>query len=356
MRIKLETYKNKRVLITGNTGFKGAWLSYWLHLIGAKVYGYSINIPTKPSLFNSLNLESKITQKWADVRDKRILSNYIKKIKPDYIFHLAAQSIVKTSFDKPFDTFNVNTFGTLNLLEILRLYSSKVNIVIITSDKSYKNIEQLWGYKEIDAIGGDDPYSASKGATEIIINSYFQSYIKNYKNIHMAVARAGNVIGGGDWSHFRLIPDAIKSWSKNIPLNIRSPNSTRPWQHVLEPLYGYLILGLKISSSKKINGESFNFGPRFDQNFSVMELLKESSYYWKNSSFICKKNKSFKESSLLKLNCEKAALLLDWEPTLNFKDTIRLTFEWYRAFIEKKNMEHFTKNQINYYERLRKID
>jgi len=353
MKKTLNKFNGKKVLITGNTGFKGSWLSFWLTLVGAKVFGYSNNIPTNPSLYDNLNLKNFVNQTWGDIRNYNELNNLINKVKPDYIFHLAAQSIVKVSYDDPINTFTTNIVGTLNLLQSLLHYEESVNVIIITSDKSYKNIEQLWGYKENDIFGGDDPYSASKASTEMVIEGYFKSFFLNKKNVKIAVGRAGNVIGGGDWSPFRLVPDAIKSWSKNNTLELRNPNATRPWQHVLEPLSGYLVLANKISNDNKCNLNSFNFGPKFDQNFKVITLLNKLSSNWGNAKISIQKNKSFKESSLLKLNCEKADLYLGWRPILSFDDNVRLTVEWYKEYFINNNISELTKNQIDYYVNLR---
>ena len=346
----LKKFKNKRVLITGNTGFKGSWLSYWLNLYGAKVYGFSDEIPSKPSFYEAMSLKSDITQIWGDIRDFSKLSNSINNIKPNFIFHLAAQSLVAKSYEDPALTFNTNFNGTLNLLEIARKYKFKLNIIIITSDKSYKNIEQIWGYKENDLIGGIDPYSASKSATEILISGYYNSYFKNQKNIRIATARAGNVVGGGDWSENRIVPDAIRAWSKNKTLIIRNPRSTRPWQHVLEPLSGYITLADILKTNPSINGEAFNFGPSTDQDYSVQYLLTKMQIYWPKKSWKVLSTNKFYESGLLKLNCEKANLMLNWNSALTIDENIELTMNWYKNFYEKKDMRSVTDLQIKLYE------
>ena len=235
-------FLNKKVLITGHTGFKGSWLCLWLHLIGAKVIGVSKGIPTKPSHYEKLKIKNKIADIRLDIRNLRKLKVVFKKYKPDFVFHLAAQSLVKKSYDHPVDTFTSNSIGTLNVLECIKGLKKKCTSVIITSDKSYKNLEIKRGYHENDILGGVDPYSASKASAELIIKSYYECYFKKNKSQLIAVARAGNVVGGADWSKDRLIPDCMKAWSKNKKVNIRNPNSTRPWQHVLEALHGYLIL------------------------------------------------------------------------------------------------------------------
>ena len=232
-------FKNKKILITGHTGFKGTWLTFWLKNVGANICGVSKDIPTNPSFFKTLKLKNKIINHRIDIRNLPALKKIVKNFKPDFVFHLAAQSLVKKSYYDPTNTFTTNTIGTCNLLESLRYLKNKCNAVIITSDKSYKNIEILRGYKESDQLGGYDPYSASKGCAEFIIQSYIKSFFKKKKNIRIGITRAGNVIGGGDWSDDRIVPDCFKSWSLNKKVLIRNPNTTRPWQHVLEVISGY---------------------------------------------------------------------------------------------------------------------
>ena len=253
-------FKNKTVIVTGHTGFKGSWLTLILIHLGAKVIGISNNIPTKPSFFQSLKLNKKIKDLRADIRDLTKVKKILKKYQPDYIFHLAAQSLVKRSFREPSNTFTTNIVGTLNILESLRSLKKKCVSVIITSDKSYKNFEIQRGYIEDDILGGEDPYSASKGSAELVIQSYCKSFFNKDKK-RIGVARAGNVIGGGDWSKDRLVPDCVKSWSKNKKAILRNPSSTRPWQHVLEAVFGYLTLSIKLKKNIKLHGEAFNFGP-----------------------------------------------------------------------------------------------
>ena len=255
-------FKNKKVLITGNTGFKGSWLSLWMNLYGAKVLGISSNIPSKPSNFNVLNLKKEIKQKKIDLRNSKILKREINNFKPDYIFHLAAEAIVKKAFENPKLTWETNTLGTVNLLESISQLKKKIIVVIITSDKVYKNLEISRGYHENDILGGFDPYSASKASADLAVQSYYFSKLKYKKNIRLSIARAGNVIGGGDWSEGRLIPDCVKKWSLNKTVQIRNPNSTRPWQHVLDVLNGYINLAMQLNKKNSINGEAFNFGPK----------------------------------------------------------------------------------------------
>ena len=340
-------FKNKTIIVTGHTGFKGSWLTLWLKLLGAKVVGISIDLPSKPSHYKELNLSKKIINIKQDIRSLKKLEKIFQKYQPDFIFHLAAQALVQRSYKDPVTTFNTNTIGTMNVLESLKKIKKKFAAVIITSDKSYKNLEIERGYRENDLLGGKDPYSASKGAAEIIIQSFINSYFINKKQ-NVAIARAGNVIGGGDWSENRLIPDCVKSWSKNKKAKIRNPKSTRPWQHVLEAVRGYLRLAECLYSNRKLHGEPFNFGPKQSQNKNVITLVKLMKKFWSNVSW--KKNKSYKEiyeSKLLKLNSTKAKKKLKWTPMINFEDTVKMTTVWYKNYYQKKNkIQKFSEKQI----------
>ena len=346
-----KSFKNKTIIITGHTGFKGTWLSLWLSLMGAKVIGISKDIPTKPSMFESIKLKNKIIHLKFDLRSVNKLKVIFKKHKPDFVFHLAAQSLVKRSYIDPINTFQSNSIGTMNVLESLRHVRKKCVSIIITSDKIYKNLEIQRGYKEDDLLGGKDPYSASKASAELIIQSYISSFLKSKSKNLVAIARAGNVIGGGDWSQDRLLPDCVKAWSRNKIANIRNPKSTRPWQHVFEALRGYLYLSIKLKINPSLHGEAFNFGPNKSQNKSVQELINESKKTWKNIKWkIIKPKKKIYESKLLKLNSDKAKYNLKWKPVLSFKETIQMSINWYKYFyLKKKNLVHFSKNQlINY--------
>lgn len=348
-------YKNKNVLITGHTGFKGSWLTSWLLKLGANVTGVSNQIPTKPAMFDEIGLASKITDVKSDVRNLENLKKVIKSNQPDFIFHLAAQAIVSTSYTDPVETISTNVIGTMNVLEALKDYDRPCVAVMITSDKCYDNVEWIWGYRENDHLGGKDIYSGSKGAAELVIKSYVNSFFKDGNKIKVCVGRAGNVIGGGDWAADRIIVDCMKAWNNNKKLEIRSPNATRPWQHVLEPLSGYLSLGQKLYNDKSINGEAFNFGPRSEQNHTVVELIKDLSKYFKlknNLGYEITGNIKFHEASLLKLNCDKALSFLKWEPTLHYKDTIRFVAEWYKYYYDNNsNLYEFTISQINEFEK-----
>lgn len=346
-------FKNKKIIITGHTGFKGSWLTLWLNYLGAKVIGISNEIPTKPSFFKKLNLKNNCKSLKVNIKNLRQIQKIFSKEKPDFVFHLAAQSLVKKSYSNPINTFETNTLGTLNVLESLKKLKNRCNVVIITSDKSYKNIEKKNGYDENDVIGGHDPYSASKGAAEIIIQSYLKSYFSNNESkIKIAVARAGNVIGGGDWSSDRLIPDCVKSWSNYKSVVVRNPNSTRPWQHVLEALGGYLILATKLHI-KKFHGEAFNFGPTLQNQRTVMSLIKDIRKFWPGIKWKIKKKKNFYETKILNLNCSKSRKYLKWKCILKFEENIKMVAKWYKSFYFKKDdMKEFSIAQIIKYQKL----
>ena len=352
-------YKDKVVLVTGNTGFKGSWLSEWLLSLGASVKGYSRGIPTDPSLFQLLDLQNRISHTDADVQDLQTLKDVISKFKPDFIFHMAAQAIVSTSYNDPIDTFLTNTVGTMNILESIRESQHECTVVLITSDKAYDNLEWEWGYKETDKLGGKDIYSGSKGAAELVIKSYFHSFIEKNSNIKLGIARAGNVIGGGDWAKDRIVVDCVKSWSNKEKVTIRSPNATRPWQHVLEPLSGYLRLGEILHLDNHFNGLAFNFGPKSDQNRTVLDLIKDLSSRWgfdnQDEALIVNKDSKFEESGLLNLNIDRALFHLKWEPNLTYQETVNYVSDWYYDFyLHSKDMHTSTKKQINAYESIAK--
>ncbi len=354
------SFKNKKIIITGNTGFKGSWLSLWLYSLGAQVYGISKDIPTKPSMFKELAIDKIVTFYQEDVRNYSAIKKIIGKIKPDFIFHMAAQPIVVTSYLEPVETISTNVIGTTNVLEALREININCTAIIITSDKCYDNVEWVWGYKETDALGGKDIYSGSKGAAELIFKSYYHSFFKNpnKSNVRVASVRAGNVIGGGDWADYRIVPDCIKAWVNGKSVEIRSPKATRPWQHVLEPLSGYLTVAQKLSSDISLNGESFNFGPSAEYNKTVQELLMDISSYWnlkQEPFYLAKDISDFHEAGLLKLNCDKALYYLKWLPTLDYRTLIEFIGSWYHDFYNNKiDMLQFTLRQIHEYENIAK--
>ena len=293
-----------------------------------------------------------------DIRDREKIISKIQEINPDYLFHLAAQPIVKESYADPVKTWETNTMGTINILEALKNLSKNCNAVLITSDKCYENLEWEYGYRENDKLGGIDPYSASKASTEIAISSYVRSYFTDDHPVKIGIGRAGNVIGGGDWSKDRIVPDCINSWQNKLSVHLRNPNSTRPWQHVLEPLSGYLTLAMELDINKKVHGEPFNFGPPTEQILSVGELVNRMSKIWFKDQFtnyIKEDFSSFHEAGLLKLNCDKSHSYLNWKSIWNINTTIEKTIEWYKNFYHEKNNENilnFTKSQIyEYYEK-----
>jgi len=353
----IKTFKNKKVIVTGHTGFKGSWLTTWLIMLGAKVLGVSKNLPCQPSLYEKLKISKKIVDLRFDIKNLNKLKKTIKSFQPDFIFHLAAQPLVNISYTNPLDTWETNLIGTVNILESIKSIKKKCTCVIITSDKCYRNYEIKRGYKESDELGGYDPYSASKGAAEIAVRSYIKSFYSDPQKYRIATARAGNVVGGGDWNEGRLIPDCIVSAQSKKTAKIRNKNSTRPWQHVMELIYGYLKLSIELKKNKSFHGESFNFGPNKQKNRKVKEILYEikkqwSFFKWKD---IKKKNLNEKESKLLKLNCEKSYKKLKWKIILNFQEVIKLTLNWYKYYYKKhdgnKNIYKFTSAQIDYYQK-----
>ena len=353
-----KNYQGKKVLVTGHTGFKGSWLTAWLLKLGAKVCGLSDQIPTNPSMFVELGLDQKIENHFCDIRDFEGVSKILTEFAPDYVFHLAAQPIVSVSYEDPLSTISTNVMGTAVLLEALRLWNQPCNVVVITSDKCYENVEWVFGYKETDHLGGKDIYSGSKGAAEVIFHAYYNSFFKNPNNkIRLATGRAGNVIGGGDWAKDRIVVDCMKNWADGKIVELRSPEATRPWQHVLEPLSGYLTLGSQLNSDNQLLGESFNFGPRSEQNRTVLELLTDLSQQWNfnkaEDAYSVTDNIPFHEAGLLKLNCDKALFNLRWEANLSYKECVKMVGEWYYSFYKmEKDMYKLTLDQITQYEDL----
>jgi len=351
-------YRGKRVLITGNTGFKGSWLTVWLLKLGAKVCGVSNDVPTNPSMFVELNLEDKIEHHFCDIRNLDNLRDIANDFKPDFVFHLAAQAIVSSSYSNPINTITTNVVGTANVLETLRSLDKACTAVLITSDKCYENVEWEWGYKETDPVGGKDIYSGSKGAAEVIFHAYQQSFFNSEESlVRLATGRAGNVIGGGDWAKDRIVVDCVKSWSEGKSVEIRSPNATRPWQHVLEPLSGYLALGQQLHVNSVHHGESFNFGPKSEQTRTVLELLSDLAKHWhfkeEKDAYQVTDNVPFHEAGLLKLNCDKSLFHLKWESNLAYNECVDFVSEWYYSYYQNnKNMYELTLGQISHYENL----
>ena len=342
-------YKNKKVLVTGATGFKGAWLCYWLTILGAKVYGVGYNPNKNKNLFYSLKLNKKIKLKLFDIRDKRKLKAFVDSSKAQIIFHLAAQPLILESYKKPYLTYTVNTIGTLNMLETVREANFVKSLICITSDKCYESNYSTKGFKENDRLGGKDPYSGSKASAEIIIKSYQESFFKN-KNCGIASGRAGNVIGGGDWSENRLIPDTVNSIIKNKAIYIRNPNFNRPWQHVLEPLYGYLLLGEKIFKRPKIYSGPWNFGTKKNTVTNVLKIVNEIVKFWGKGKINFKKNQKYYEQTNLQLNIDKSVKILKWQPKYSITKSVHVTAEWYKkVLIEKYSPEKITGKQIKDY-------
>lgn len=352
-----DVYRGKKVLVTGHTGFKGSWLSQWLLKLGAEVVGYSKDVPTTPSLFEVLDLESRLSHNVGDVRDLPALKTLVANEKPDFVFHLAAQAIVSTSYRDPVETISTNVVGTMNVLEALRDVCHKCVVVMITSDKCYENVEWLWGYKETDQLGGKDIYSGSKGAAELIIHSYQQSFYKQHEFVRIGTGRAGNVIGGGDWATDRIVVDTVTAWEKRQPVEIRCPEATRPWQHVLEPLSGYLRLGEDLWISDKSNHEAFNFGPSTPDTHKVTELLTDMHDEWfggvddANQPYTITANIPFNEAGLLKLNCDKAKFFLNWSSSLTYSETVKMIVSWYKSYYQNAvDIKLLTNEQITFFE------
>jgi CDP-glucose 4,6-dehydratase len=347
-----DLYRGRRVLVTGHTGFKGSWLSLWLKHLGAEVAGFSDDIPSAPSNFELLGLDQSLQHYVGDMRDISGLAKVIDDFKPDMIFHLAAQALVRRSYADPVTTFETNTMGMVNLLECVRTRPWISTAVLITSDKAYRNDEWCWGYRETDALGGYDPYSGSKSCADLVAQSYFHSYLRHTPT-RIAITRAGNVIGGGDWADDRIVPDCIRAWSLGESVEVRSPQATRPWQHVLEPLSGYLWLGAKLfQQADGLNGESFNFGPDANVNQTVAELLDAMSRSWPSVQWQVPQGceDGGHEAQLLKLSCDKALFHLNWQAVMQFPETVSFTVDWYRSWHERQqDMFSYTVDQIKEY-------
>ena len=347
----LKIYKNIKVVVTGSTGFKGSWLCFWLSLLQAKVVGIALRPERDSIIFKKLQLHKKIKQVYLDINNFKKLNEIIKKEKPDIIFHLAAQSIVSLSYSKPLNTMLTNVIGSANILESVKINKIK-NLVYITSDKCYLNDNRVTTYSEDDILGGNDPYSASKACAELIFHTYNKSFFQQNKKLKYVSSRAGNVIGGGDMKKDRLVPDIIRSIQKNSKLIIRNPESTRPWQHVLETLSGYLILGDLLINKKldKSIKPNWNFGPNISSCKTVLAMTRGIIRIWgikKKLNII--KNKKFKESKFLILSNNKAKKELNWEPKLNFDETIKLTVDWYKAFLLDHKVDILSEQQIDYF-------
>ena len=348
--INKKFWRKKKVLVTGHTGFKGTWLSLWLQRLSAEVHGVSLPPPKNgKNLFSLVKLKKNIDSHFIDIRKKDILKKIIIKIKPEIIFHLAAQPLVKESYKNPINTIDTNIMGTVNLLEICREFKIAQTIIIITTDKVYKNKEQKKPYDENSELGGFDPYSSSKASVELITSSYRDSFF-NDMGVSIATARAGNVIGGGDWSANRIIPDAISAWSKNKKLIIENPRSTRPWQHVLDSLYGYILLAQKINKNINLSG-AYNFGPLNKKQYSVLDIINIGKKYFNNSKISIKRKKTkYHQTELLNLNTKKSKDILGFHPRWNTLKSIETTMNWYKKFYLGKNCKELCIKDIESYE------
>lgn len=344
-------WRNKKVLITGHTGFKGSWLTLLLRKLGAKIVGFSLAPPTQPNLFTLANIKEKVISLTGDVCDFNALSDVFLTHQPEIVFHMAAQPLVRYSYEQPVETYSTNVMGTVNLLEIARRVNVTKAIVNVTSDKCYANKEYQRGYHEKDELGGHDPYSNSKACAELITSAFRNSFYNNSKNIcGLASARAGNVIGGGDWAADRLVPDIARSILTRSTLRIRYPNASRPWQHVLEPLYGYLQLAQFLFLYPNDYAQAWNFGPDENEVKSVDWIIQEIQLLWGETLNVqYERTPKLHEASLLKLDSSKAKISLNWKPSWNLETALRHTVDWYRAYQENKDMYIKTKNQINQY-------
>ena len=341
-------WQGKRVFLTGHTGFKGSWLSLWLSSLGAEVKGYALNPPTSPSLFNEAKVDSLIDSQIADIRDQDTLHESMTRFNPDILIHMAAQPLVRYSYEAPIETYEVNVIGTVKVLEVARSCQNLKAIVNITTDKCYENDERSEGYKEDDPMGGHDPYSSSKGCAELVASAYRRSFLQE-QDIGLASVRAGNVIGGGDWADDRLIPDIFRSFEKSEPVVIRNPKATRPWQHVLEPLSGYLVLAQKLYEDQKEYAEGWNFGPNEKDARSVDWILDKMISKWPDASWKLDQNSNPHEAGFLKLDISKAKSRLGWKPVWELSYTLEKIIDWHKAWLNKENMQTICLAEIKEY-------
>ena len=351
---QLEILTNRRVLITGHTGFKGSWLCLFLHKLGADVYGYALEPPTNPSLFNDAKIVDLVTSFIGDIRDLDKLQKVIQEVQPELVIHMAAQPLVRKSYQYPVETYAVNVMGTVHLLEACRYSESIRGIVTVTSDKCYENRGWHWGYRENESMGGYDPYSSSKGCSELVTSAYRSSFFNPHAypehGVALASVRAGNVIGGGDWANDRLIPDFIRAISKGERVRIRNPYAIRPWQHVLEPLTGYLTLAAKLYTQGTAFAQSWNFGPEDNDSKNVEWIVKTICELWgKGASYEIDMNPQPHEDSYLKLDCSKAKAELNWSPKWGIANALESIVEWNKAWLAGEDMRRMTENQIDRY-------
>jgi CDP-glucose 4,6-dehydratase len=347
--ISKEFWANKRVLITGHTGFKGAWLALVLNHLGAKLAGLSHDIPTSPSLFELAEVKNLLEDFRVDIRDLESLKDTIESFKPQIVFHLAAQALVRDSYQNPEKTYSTNIMGTVNLLEALRQNKNASVCINVTTDKCYENREWHWGYREIDQLGGHDPYSSSKACSEIISAAYRRSFFSGKNSMALATARAGNVIGGGDWAQDRLIPDIFKGWLANKTITIRNPGSIRPWQHVLEAIHGYILLAEKLARQPEDYAEAWNFGPYESDAKPVGWIAEKLQQSLPNMDLQMGSSDNLHEAAYLKLDCSKARAQLGWEPQTDLCTAINMIIEWYEAYKSGRNIRQHTLQQIKEY-------
>lgn len=348
--INKDFWKNKKVFLTGHTGFKGSWLSLWLHSLGASVKGYALDAPTMPSLFYEARVSDIVESQIADIRDLDTLQQSISEFNPDIIIHMAAQPLVRYSYDNPIETYQVNVMGTVNILEVSRSCSNLKAIVNITTDKCYENDNRTFGYKENDPMGGYDPYSSSKGCAELVASSYRRSFLQD-QGIGLASVRAGNVIGGGDFATDRLIPDILRAFEKTQPVIIRNPKATRPWQHVLEPLSGYLTLAEKLYNEPKMYASGWNFGPEENDIKPVDWIVEHMTMHWEGSSWQLDKDSHPHEANFLQLDITKAKTQLHWKPLWNLDYTLERIIKWHKHWLNKKDMQDICLQEIKDYTR-----
>ena len=339
-------FKDRRVMVTGHTGFIGSWLTKWLLMMESDILGYSLDPPTKPNMYDAIGLSKEIQDLRKDVRDKESLKEAIYRFQPEIVFHLAAQPIVLESYDNPVETFETNVMGTVNLLESVRRVRSAKVILVMTSDKVYRDNEWVYPYREIDPLGGKDPYSASKSSQDIVVNSFRESYFESM-GVGISSIRAGNVIGGGDWGKHRIVPDAIRAITEKRRIGIRNPQAVRPWQYVLNPISGMLELAQKMWSNLESSGD-WNFGPVNSKSITVRELVEAIINYWGTGSYRIgkRKNNDAKESNYLQLDSSKARMKLNWFTPYDFEETVKETVEWYRKYYDRKDVDNETETQI----------
>ena len=341
-------YSNKKVLITGHTGFIGSWLTKWLTMLDAEVCGYSIDTPSRPNMYDLLNLGDSVVDIRGDIRNREAVQKAMLNFNPEIVFHLAAQPIVFESYDDPVETFDINVTGTVNILNELTRSKSVRTITVVTSDKSYHNNEWVYPYREVDPLGGKDPYSASKSCQDIVVDSFRDSFFKE-QGVGISSIRAGNVIGGGDFAKYRIVPDIVRAISNDDILRVRNPDSVRPWQHVLEPISGMMLLTKRMYEDTNFSG-SWNFGPDSLVAKTVKELVEKFIYYYGKGNYKIQNSQSFKESSYLQIDVSKAKRVLNWKPCLDFDKTVKKTVEWYKIFLNNQtDLNKITERQINEY-------